>query len=61
MVPPRLVDVLLIPCPGILEPDLDHALAQPRDVSNPFQVLAVWVAVKLEVCLQRFLGFRDFS
>ena len=55
MVPPRLVDVLLIPCPGILEPDLDHALAQPRDISNPLQVLAVWVAVKLEVRLQRFL------
>jgi len=46
------VDVFLVPCSRILKPDLDDSFAQARNVRNPFQVLTIWVAIKLEICLK---------
>ena len=46
------VHVLLLPRPAVLEPDLRHALAQPRDLRDPLEVLPVGIRVDLEVGLQ---------
>ena len=46
------VQVLLLPGPAVLEPDLRHPLAQPGDLGDPLQVLPVRVRVDLEVGLQ---------
>ena len=35
-----------------MEPDLRDALAQPRDLSDPLQILTVWVRIQLEVRLE---------
>lgn len=44
--------VLLLARARVLEPDLRNALAEARDLRDSFQVLAVRVAVELEVRLQ---------
>ncbi len=46
------VHVLLLSGAAVLEPDLRHPLAQPRDLRDPLQVLSVRVRVNLEVGLQ---------
>ncbi len=52
--PPGLagVHVLLLPGPAVLEPHLGDPLAQPGDLGDALQVLAVRVRVDLEVGLQ---------
>ena len=47
-----LVDILLVPGPGILEPDLHHPLAEAGYFGNPLQVLPIRVTVEMEVCLK---------
>ena len=47
-----VVDVLLLPGPAVLEPDLRHPLGEPRDLCDALEVLAVGVRVDLEVGLQ---------
>ena len=44
--------VLLLTSTRVLEPDLRHSLAQSGDLGDTFQVLAVRVAVELEVGLK---------
>lgn len=54
-----LAAVLLLPRPRVLKPDLRDPLAETCHLSDPFEVLAVGVAVQLEVGLQDrqlFLG-----
>ncbi len=46
------VQVLLLPGPAVLEPDLRHPLAEPGDLGDALQVLAVRIGVDLEVGLQ---------
>lgn len=47
-----VVQVLLLARARVLEPDLDDSLAQPRDLRDALQVLAVRVRVQHEVGLQ---------
>lgn len=44
--------MLLLPRPGVLEPDLRDPLAEARDLRDSLQVLPVGVRVQLEVGLQ---------
>jgi hypothetical protein len=44
--------VLLLSCPGVLEPDLCDPFAETSRLGNAFEVLAVGVRVEIEVDLE---------
>lgn len=47
-----VVEILFLPGPGVLEPDLSDPFAQARDLSDALEVLSVRVRVQVEVGLQ---------
>lgn len=46
------VQMLLLPRPRILEPNLRNSFAEPRHMRYPLEILPVGIAVQLEVRLK---------
>ena len=46
------VQMLLLPCPRILEPNLRNSFAESGHMRYPLEVLAIGIAVQLEIRLE---------
>lgn len=45
-------EMLLVPRPHILEPDLSHAFWEASQIGNTFQILTIWIGIEQEIGLQ---------